>query len=91
MATSSEELAGQAEQLLDLVSFFKLDNNSSRNTKKAGAQKQKALSSRTTTGTFMKPGNGQTHAGANGGQKKGKTGTGFNLVLDDNDTEFEKF
>lgn len=88
MTTSSEELAGQADQLLDLVSFFKLEQNHRQSAKKGSALKQKFAASH-----YDKPGKGQTHTASNGDQTNGngKATSGFNLVLNDKDPEYEKF
>lgn len=93
MATSSEELAGQAEQLLDLVSFFKFEQNHRQSTKKGSGPKQKFTNSQLKADFSVKPGNGHMHTTSNGNQThgNGKAKSAFNLVLDDKDSEFEKF
>lgn len=83
MATSSEELAIQAEQLKDIVGFFKVDDNKKHTTKTPNFQEYKPKSKPVETAKVVKP------KIQNNIESKG-----FDIKLSNNenlDNEFESF
>jgi methyl-accepting chemotaxis protein len=84
MASTSEELSSQAEQLSDAVSFFRIDGGNSRAPRQQAAKQGKRIQI--------------AHAGMKGKAVPAKrtSGGGINLELgqagpDHLDDEFEKF
>ena len=80
MATSSEELSGHAQQLNDLISFFKVDDNELR--KVSGyTNKPKVIEHKS-----FKSNNNDSKMPVKASQNKG-----VKINIEENDTEFEKF
>ena len=80
MATSSEELSGHAQQLNDLISFFKVDENEVR--KVSGyTNKPKAIEHKS-----FKSNNNDSKMPVKASQNKG-----VKINIEENDSEFERF
>ena len=83
MATSSEELSSQAQQLIDMISYFKLDNES---TKMSAGLAERGQSAHLTTRYNTKSQKSAVHT-----ERPSKKGVVINMGKDNLDSSYEKF